>query len=369
MASSQQHIKVSKLHHRGQDWIGLSFRYDANLIARIKKLKDAKFSRTNRCWYLPYDKESFEAFKSLSLPYTVDSDAGFSPKGKRPEEPMASMEVKIPEAYTDLLLQKRYSESTIKIYVSYFRDFMEYFHDRNIDEIEKDEINDYILELIHKKKISISQQNQRINAIKFYYEKVLGRNTEYYPIERPRREQKLPSVLSKEEVKSLLDAASNNIKHKAIMALLYSCGLRRSELINLEITDIDSSRMLLKVRSAKGKKDRYVQLTSSILPMLREYYKKYKPEKYLFNGQNNEQYSGSSILKLVKHYANVAGIQKNVTPHMLRHSFATHHLEQGTDLRYIQQWLGHSSSKTTEIYTHVSEKSFHNFKNPIDDII
>ena len=137
----------------------------------------------------------------------------------------------------------------------------------------------------------------------------------------------------------------------------------------VEINNIDSSRMLLKIRGAKGKKDRYVQLAPSLLPLLRDYYKEYKPERYLFNGQNRMQYSASSVLKLVKRYARQAGIKKNVTPHTLRHSFATHHLEQGTDLRYIQQWLGHSSSKTTEIYTHISETSFHKFKNPIDDLL
>ena len=268
----------------------------------------------------------------------------------------------------NILTIKRYSENTIKIYVNYFKDFIEYFSEKKLEEITPHEINNYILDLIKRKSISSSQQNQRINAIKFYYEKVLRRETEYYHIERPRQEKKLPDILSKEEVGSMLKVTSN-LKHKTIIAIIYSCGLRRSETINIKIVDIDSKRMLVKIRGAKGKKDRYVQLTQNILPLLREYYQKEKPITWIFEGKNGVQYSEMSIYKVVKKAAKDAKINKRVYPHILRHSFATHHLEQGTDLRFIQEWLGHESSKTTEIYTHVSKNSFHKFKNPIDDII
>ena len=162
--------------------------------------------------------------------------------------------------------------------------------------------------------------------------------------------------------------ATNNIKHKTIIALIYSCGLRRSETINIKITDIDSDRMLIKIRGAKGKKDRYVQLSPNLLTLLRNYHRVEKPLIWIFKGQHNKQYSVISIYKIVKNAAKNAGINKRVYPHILRHSFATHHLEQGTDLRYIQEWLEHDSSKTTEIYTHVSNNSFIKFKNPFDDI-
>jgi site-specific recombinase XerD len=224
------------------------------------------------------------------------------------------------------------------------------------------------LEIIEKKQISISQQNQRINAIKFYYEKVLEQEKEFYQIDRPRKERQLPDVLSKEEI-SLMLKNTQNIKHRCLIAIIYSCGLRRSEVINVKLVDIDSNRMLIKIRGAKGKKDRYVQLTKNILPILREYYKRDKPEIWLFEGSYEKQYSAISIYKVVKRAAVKAGIRKRVYPHILRHSFATHHLEQGTDLRYIQEWLGHDSSKTTEIYTHVSQTNFLNIKNPIDDIV
>lgn len=161
---------------------------------------------------------------------------------------------------------------------------------------------------------------------------------------------------------------STNIKHKCLIAVLYSCGMRRSEAIGLQIKDIDSKRNLIKIRSAKGNKDRYVQLAPFVLKLLRKHYIENRPAKYIFEGQNSNKYSATSILNVVKNAATKAGIKKRVSPHILRHSFATHHLEQGTDLRYIQEWLGHSNSKTTEIYTHVSKTNFNKFKNPIDDI-
>ena len=216
--------------------------------------------------------------------------------------------------------------------------------------------------------MSPSKQNQLINAIKFYYEKVLGREKQYYKIERPGKESKLPDILHKEEIASMI-RLTENIKHKNLIVLIYSCGLRKSEAINLKLTDIDSKRMLVKIRGSKGKKDRYVQLADGTLKVLRKYYKEHNPLKWLFTGQKGGQYSAESIENVVKQAAQRAGIKKNVFPHMLRHSFATHHLEQGTDLRYIQEWLGHHSSKTTERYTHVSQTDFRRFRNPLDDIM
>ena len=241
-------------------------------------------------------------------------------------------------SYRELLIQKRCSSNT----------------------------NRYILQLIQAKNISTSQQNQRINAIKFYYEKILGREKQFYSLHRPRKETILPKVLSKSEIEKIF-LATENIKHKAILMLIYSAGLRRSELLNLEIKDIDSWRMAITIRDAKGNKDRISLLSNHLLILLRQYYREYKPHRYLFEGANGSQYSPTSIAKILKNAAHKAGIKKNVTPHMLRHSFATHLLEQGTDLRYIQELLGHSSSKTSEIYTHVSKQALDNIRNPLDD--
>lgn len=273
---------------------------------------------------------------------------------------------KVLSQYKHLLVQKRYSQNTQVIYNSYFKDFCIYFQNKNLENITLAQINSYILYLIKSKYISGSQQNQRINAIKFYYEKVLGREKQYYELYRPKKEHKLPKVLSKKEVKRIFDETLN-LKHKCILMLIYSAGLRRSELLNLVPTDIDSGRMIIHINGAKGKKDRISLLSDNLLQLLRQYYKEYRPKQYLFEGQNGGQYSASSVAKVLKKSASKACIRKNVTPHMLRHSFATHLLEQGTDLRYIQELLGHENSKTTEIYTHVSKKAIEKIKNPMDD--
>jgi len=272
----------------------------------------------------------------------------------------------IPEGYLGKLIQQRYSENIIKTYTHYFRDFISAFKGGDLDSISKEEINSYILKLIREKDISASQQNQRINAIKFYYEKILNRGKEYYQIDRPRKERNLPDVLSKDEIGAMLKMATN-LKHKCLIAVIYSCGLRRSEVINLKLEDIDSKRMLIKIRGAKGKKDRYVQLSPSILDMLRSYYSKEKPVTWMFEGRSGMKYSAESISQVIKSAARKANINKRVYPNILRHSYTTNNLEQGIDIRYIQEWLGHESIKTTEKYTHVSKHSF-NFKNPIDDI-
>lgn len=270
------------------------------------------------------------------------------------------------EKYNNRLIQQRYSQNTIDIYCNYFKDFCNNFKDSKLENIKPEQINEYILDLIKTKSISISQQNQRINAIKFYYEKILGLEKHYYALYRPKKEYKLPKVLSKNEMKRIFNSC-NNIKHRCILMLIYSAGLRRSELIDLEISDIDSERMVVNINGAKGKKDRISLLSENTLGLLRDYYKIYKPKVYLFEGSNGSKYSPTSIAKILKNSAQKAGITKNVTPHMLRHSFATHLLEQGTDLRYIQELLGHNSSKTTEIYTHVSKKAINKIKNPVDD--
>mgnify|MGYP000333137687 CR=1 FL=1 len=202
-----------------------------------------------------------------------------------------------------------------------------------------------------------------INAIKFYYEMVLGMPNRFYSIERPRKELKLPKVLSKEKILLMINN-TNNIKHKCIISLLYSSGLRRNELLQLKIKDVDGKRMVIRVEQAKGNKDRYTVLNKSVLDDLRKYFKIYKPKIYLFEGPIPEKkYSTSSVLQIVTKTAKKAGIKDRVTPHMLRHSFATHLLESGTDIRYIQLLLGHNSTKTTEIYTHVATNSFTQIKD------
>lgn len=355
----KQQILLSSDSHRNQKVVKITFDYDSRILNTLKKHFSARWSQTKKCWWIKRTEFDYKKFKEIFSPFA--EIVPVSNKAPNKKEPVLLI------GYLKKLEQKRYSPQTIKTYTHYFKDFQKYFIDKKLSDISIDEINNYIHELIKEKEISISQQNQRINSIKFYYEKVLGREKEYYKIERPHKEKTLPDVLSKEEIYDMIKL-TRNIKHQCIIALIYSCGLRRSEAINMQLTDIDSKRMLVKVRAAKGKKDRYVQLSSYTLELLRNYYKLDKPKLWVFEGVNGLKYSAESILNVVKHAAKRAKIKKRVYTHILRHSFATHHLEQGTDLRYIQEWLGHGSSKTTEIYTHVSKKDFIKFRNPIDDL-
>ena len=266
------------------------------------------------------------------------------------------------------LLSKRYSKSTIKTYCNALRVFFTYHKNISIQHITMQHIIQFNNEYIIGRGLSISYQNQFVNALKLFYLIIQNTNFIIENIARPRREYRLPNVLSKEEVKLLLNILIN-LKHRTMLCLLYSCGLRSGELLNLQPIHIDSKRNIILIKQSKGKKDRIVPLSSKILEMLREYYRLYKPKTYLFEGQNiGEKYDSRSLQLVLKQAVKKAGIQKPVTLHWLRHSYATHLLESGTDLRYIQELLGHNSSKTTEIYTHVSTKNIQHIKSPFDDL-
>jgi len=272
-----------------------------------------------------------------------------------------------PESYLAKLRELRYSTNTIDSYTYMFREFINYYADKELTDISEEEIVLYLQYLVSERKVSASYQNQAINAIKFYYERVMGGRRKVYLIERPREEKFLPEVLSQEEVTAIINA-TDNIKHKAVLMTIYSGGLRISELINLKIKDIDSNRMQIRVEQGKGKKDRYTLLGQKTLEVLRTYVKQYQPREWLFEGHNNGPYSETSIKKALRTALDKTKITKRVSPHTLRHSFATHLLEMGTDLRYIQSLLGHQSSKTTEIYTHITTKGFDQIMNPLDKL-
>jgi integrase/recombinase XerD len=270
--------------------------------------------------------------------------------------------------FEDYLQSKRYSANTIKVYTETLRVFLRYFTNKTIEEISNEDLiafnNDYIL----KNNFSSSYQNQLVNAVKLYYSAIQQKRIDVELVHRPRREKTLPNVLSKEEVKKLLNA-STNLKHRTMLSLIYACGLRRSELLNLTFKDIQADRLIITIRQSKGKKDRIVTLSPMLLVELRQYYLQFRPLKYLFEGKIvGEKYSARSLEEILKKACKTAKINKPVTLHWLRHSYATHLLERGTDLRYIQELLGHSSSRTTEIYTHVSMKSLSQISSPFDDL-
>jgi site-specific recombinase XerD len=249
-------------------------------------------------------------------------------------------------------------------YVSIATFFLKYINKRHCSEISAKTVDQFNYEFIAAPKKSVSYQNQAITALKQYF-MYSNLDIEIGELERPRKEKKLPVILSMQEVRRIIDCSSN-LKHKTLLSLVYSGGFRISEVLNLKPADIDSQRMLIHVRAAKGKKDRYTLLSQKVLLLLREYYRVYKPSVYLFEGRFKEQFSARTAQEILKRAAARANIKKPLTLHSLRHSFATHLLENGTDIRYIQNLLGHSSPKTTMIYTHVSQASVQNIKNPFD---
>jgi integrase/recombinase XerD len=249
-----------------------------------------------------------------------------------------------------------YSSRTRDNYLSHIKPFLESLGDKQIIHCNSSDFQSYLDNYTFT---SISQQNQVINAIRFLYKEVLNKKYEKVSFKRPKSEKKLPRVIDGEFIKTQLTKIEN-LKHKTILTLTYSVGLRVSEVVNLKVEDIDSKRMLIHIKNAKGRKDRIVPLSETVLELLRIYYREYKPKEYLFNGQNSIQYSIGSCQKIYKKY-----IDSNSSIHTLRHSSFTNLLESGTDLRIIQKIAGHSSSKTTEVYTHVSNNVLSKIKLPV----
>lgn len=358
----RENIVLYKDKKDGEDYIRIEYADNGDISQQLVLDADVEMA-DNGSAYIPaaifrlsdfYDRYSPHAYIDYSRVYVRH------PKPKR--------EYTLPEGYLELLERKRYSPSTIKTYRAYFSDFMEYHKGRNIDRLKVADINKYILYLVNEKKISVSQQNMRINAIKFYYEQVKGGQRQYYGgITRAKEYKSLPEVLSRNEVARILACLSNR-KHRCMISLIYSAGLRRSELLNLTPKDIISERMLVRIMG-KGRKCRYSLLSEKLLKDLREYFKEYRPQKWLFEGETpGEQYSASALVKILKEAASRAGIKHRVHVHMLRHSFATHLLEQGTDLRTIQELLGHNDIKTTSIYLHVTSAHKSSIPNPLDSL-
>lgn len=263
--------------------------------------------------------------------------------------------------------EMRYSPKTSGTYLSMLELFFKYFSNKQPGEISKKEITLFIQDFVIANRYSSSFQNQMISAIKYFYALSGFRDVDIQLFERPRRGRALPKVFSKEEVKRILNATRNN-KHKLLLWLIYSCGLRRSEVTNILLTDLDRDRGILHVREGKGKVDRVVPVSDKVWEKIDEYTGGFCPKKYLFEGQDGGRYSVESVYQVFKQALNKAGIKKEVGVHCLRHSYATHLHETGLDIRYIQELLGHKSTKTTEIYTHVSRRNLVAVRSPIEDM-
>lgn len=374
-------IKIIVASHRGRDVVFLEFARNDKIISKIREKFQVFWSATRKMWYIHKENFKLQEFSEnltgiakITLnwnDYKNSEKKHIFPNKNNLEACEELLENSINkkiEEFRKWLECKRYSNNTIKSYIDSVKQFLFYYKDKDFKLLSNEDVLDYINKKIVKKGLSFSYQNQLVNGLKLYFGHVENTLIQINKLERPRRQHKLPNVLSKEEVKAILEAPKN-LKHRAMLSLIYACGLRRSELLNLKISDVDSKRRVLLIRNSKGYKDRQVPISDKTIGMLREYYKSYKPRIWLFEGQTvGKKYSERSLEQVLKHALEKANISKPVTLHWLRHSYATHLLEAGTDLRYIQELLGHKNSKTTEIYTHVSQKSLQKIKSPFDDL-
>jgi site-specific recombinase XerD len=337
--------------------IFILFKYDVKLLSEVKKIVGVRWSKEYRSWYVR-DNNFFREKFGLPLLKLV-------------HKPMPSDLAKEYQdafrKYIETLELRAYSINTIKTYSNEFLQFLSAIKSVSLIDIDENRLREYLLYCINTLKLSENTVHSRINAIKFYYEQVLKIPKLFIDIPRPKKPSILPQVINGKDLQKIFEVTTNK-KHNTMLKLCYGMGLRVSEIIGLKITDIDSTNMQVFISRAKGKKDRYVNLPESILDQMRDYFRVYRPKLYLFEGQYGGMYSVRSAQKVFTDAMSKAKINKKVGIHGLRHSYATHLLEAGTDISYIQQLLGHKDIKTTLRYTHVSKKTIRNVKSPLDKL-
>ncbi|RDB03896.1 tyrosine-type recombinase/integrase [Runella aurantiaca] len=342
--------------HEGKSVILIRFEYNTEHYRLIRSIIGVRWNSTQKAWYVldtPMHRERF--------------GIKIEPVGKEVLLHIHPLNQLALYTFIETLELKAYSQSTITTYRNEFAQLLYALKDKPVEDLDTARLRSYFLYCLKTLKLSENTLHSRINAVKFYYEQVLHREKFFFEIPRPKKPSILPKVINAQDIKKLF-IATTNLKHNTLLKLCYGMGLRVSEIVNLKITDIDSKNRQVLIERAKGKKDRYVNLPESILLQLREYYKAYKPKKYLFEGQYGEQYSKRSAQQVFKDALKKAAINKDVGIHGLRHSFATHLLEAGTDVKFIQELLGHNDIKTTLIYTHVSQKDIKRIKSPLDSL-
>lgn len=341
--------------HREKKVLFFKITDDLAFLNEIKSCVGRKWSHTQKMWYLP---DNSEYRKRFDIPETPEI-------GKRVLSKVSDLnKVEIQKLVNQLQLFG-YSANTIRTYIHDFAQYLYYLNEKSAKSCTITDVQNYLLYCINTLKLAENTLHSRINGIKFYYEKVLHQPQLLLDLPRPKKQLILPKALHLSEVKTLLDK-TENLKHNTILKLIYGMGLRVSEVVNLKIEHIDSKAMRIFIVRAKGKKDRYANLPESILPQLRAYYKMYQPKEYLFEGQYGGAYSVRSVQQIFSEAVKRANIRKKVGVHSLRHSFATHLLENGTDIRFIQDLLGHSDIKTTLVYTQVTDNSLRKIVSPLD---
>ncbi len=348
-----QEVKYELGSHIGRDVIFIHFEFDRKLNERVRKWVGVKWSRKRKAWYV---LDSSQNRRKFGLP---TKNPGHASSNIDPvNQPAMSR-------FIETLQLKSYSQNTINTYRNEFAQLLQILKAKNVNDLDAEKLRSYFLYCINTLKLSENTIHSRLNAVKFYFEQVLHRDKFFFDIPRPKKPSILPKVINVKDIKKLF-AVTTNLKHNTMLKLCYGLGLRVSEIVNLKITDIDSINMQVFIERAKRKKDLYVNLPESILEQLRDYFREYRPGKYLFEGQYGGQYSIRSCQKVFSQALEKAKINKAIGIHGLRHSFATHLLESGTDISFIQQLLGHNDIKTTLRYTHVSQQTLKNIKSPLD---
>jgi site-specific recombinase XerD len=358
-------VQFFPFYHNKQECIGIVFKHNNSVNNTIKKIKGIKWTATRKCWYISCTKENYQAVAN-ALKGKAELQTGHLKKylqqrkalTTNPEQKIisgtAKMIIQNPiseeniiaiTVFKNTLVLKGYSLNTIRNYCNEFHHLLRLLGNRSVNDLQKQHVLSYLLWLLKKQGCSETQVHTAVNAIKFYFEKVMKREKEFYDLPRPKKPFKLPEVLAEEEVIEIIKKI-HNIKHRTMIMAGYAAGMRVSEIVNLKVKDIDSKRMMIHIHGAKGKKDRLVPLSKKLLDALRIYYKEYKPKEFLFEGQGKKAYSTRSAQQILQEAKHKAGITKNGSMHMLRHSYATHLMESGTDIRIIQELLGHNSIKT-----------------------
>ena len=384
-------VRTLPLFHRHAEQIAFVYNYNSSINHIIKTIPKAKWTQTHQCWYIPLEKDLYHTAIQLLKPlaeidntelkqYLLKRKQILAVKQVVAEQPAKSLTPKIIVSYrisdenlaelqefVNTLKLKAYSKRTIEVYRNELLLLMRHLGEISINKLEVKHIRAYALYLLQTKKSSEARVHTTINALKFYFEQVKGNLKMFIEVPRPKKPLQLPTVWSAKDVIKMIQSIGN-IKHQTILMLGYAAGLRVSEMASIQVKDIDSARMVLYVKRGKGKKDRMVMLSATLLEQLRKYYKEYKPKDYLFEGQDGGAYSIRSIQLIFSEVKRRANLHRKGGVHSLRHSFATHLLEQGTDIRIIQDLLGHESIKTTQRYTQVSRKGIALVQSPLDKL-
>ncbi|WP_432411165.1 tyrosine-type recombinase/integrase [Rasiella sp. SM2506] len=364
-------VTIKPLTHGGEACYAILFAYEVSLKELIKELQYVRYTATHKCFYVFTKNWNLEALERaiLAKGITVTKDPALTQSSIKIPVPVIEQGthfiLKPIEVYRNYLVGLRLSKSTVETYSVFISNFFLFLHQKLLTEVTNEDVRLFVEQQVRVKNYKISTHRQLISAIKHFATLQLDSKIDIDALQRPYKSKYLPTVLSTEEVLELLRVAKN-LKHRAALALLYSSGLRIGELISLELHMIDIDRKQLVVKQGKGRKDRVVVLAEGFIGLLKNYYLTYRPKQYFIENPTGGPYSAGSIRQFIKRYGKAAGIRKNITPHTLRHSYATHLIENGVGLRYVQDLLGHSKPETTMIYTHVARKDLLQIQSPLD---